>query len=355
MKLACFAVTKQAFELAKKLQNATSDVLDIYVLNKYLPDTKNTRVQGFRELKEAIASSFSVYDGLVFVMSTGIVVRMIAPLLKSKLQDPAVVVFDEQGKHGISLLSGHVGQANSLTYDLCRAINAEPVITTATDNKGIVAPDVIAARLALRPYPKSHIKNINAAVLAGKRAAWYIDKTLVHYDFYKSQLERAEQIVSFDCNAVNIVITTEKKLPAVEDIAPNKLYLVPRKLIAGVGCRKGTSVDEVLTALDTACHKIGIDKSFVAAIASTIVKKQETGLLLAAEKLSCPLYFYENAAMAKNIFKYKLIESDFVKKTIGIGNVAEAAAYTYVGERGGRLALPKTKFEKVTVALLWEK
>ena len=358
MKLACFAVTEQAFKLAKKLQSATSYGLDIYVLDKYLPDTKNTRVQGFSKLKKIVASSFSSYDGLIFIMSTGIAVRIIAPLLESKLKDPAVVVFDEQGKHGISLLSGHIGNANNLTCDLCKAINAKPVITTATDNKGIIAPDVIATRLALKPYPKSHIKNINAAVLAGKKAVWQIDKTLAHYEFYKSQLERTGEIViASDAGTIetNIVIRLEENPPAASNIAPSTLYLVPRKLIAGVGCRKKASADEILAAIDTACHIIGVDKSFVAVLASTVVKKQETGLILASERLSCPLYFYENAAMAKSIAKYNLTESDFVKKTIGIGNVAEAAAYTYVGERGGRLALPKTKFKKVTVALLWEK
>ena len=66
-------------------------------------------------------------------MSIGIVVRIIAPLIRSKLEDPAIVVVDDRGKHVISLLSGHIGGANVLTLDIAEIIGANPVITTATD------------------------------------------------------------------------------------------------------------------------------------------------------------------------------------------------------------------------------
>ena len=76
---------------------------------------------------------FSEVDALVFVGACGIAVRAIAPLVKSKLTDPAVVVCDETGQFVISLLSGHVGGANQLTEQIAAFINATPVITTASD------------------------------------------------------------------------------------------------------------------------------------------------------------------------------------------------------------------------------
>ena len=81
----------------------------------------------------------------------------------------------------------------------------------------------------------------------------------------------------------------------------------------------------------------------------------QIGILFAADSLARPVHFYDHAQLQAMIARYQLEESDFVKENIGIGNVCEAAAYCCVGEAGGRLALRKTKFEKVTVALVWEK
>ena len=100
---------------------------------------------------------------------------------------------------------------------------------------------------------------------------------------------------------------------------------------------------------------IGRDRSFIDALASTVVKRHEAGILFAADSLARPVHFYDHAQLQAMIARYQLEESDFVKENIGIGNVCEAAAYCCVGEAGGRLALRKTKFEKVTVALVWEK
>ena len=89
--------------------------------------------------------------------------------------------------------------------------------------------------------------------------------------------------------------------------------------------------------------------------ASTIVKRDEDGLLAAAETLGRVIPFYSNEDLAAMIERYGLRESDFVRQTIGVGNVSEAAALCAAGEAGGRMALGKTSFGKVTVALLWEK
>lgn len=367
MRLACFVVTAQALSLAQSLQRSLDEPLDLYVLEKYLPTSADSGLRGFAKLSVAVKDCFSAYDGLIFIMSTGIVVRTIAPFIQDKLTDPAVVVFDEQGQHGISLLSGHVGSANELTRELCQAIGASPVITTATDSVGIIAPDTLATRLALRPWPKVRIKTVNSAVLGGAKIHWRIDKTLPHSVYYKRKLEQEGQWVDLcitsqllavlpeEREQIEVVIMAESNLPQLGDLPENILCLTPRRLIAGVGCRRGTPAALVMLALDTACRMIGRDRSFIDVLASTVVKKHEAGILFAGDNLVRPVYFYDNDAMKASIAKYNLSESDFVKQTIGIGNVAEAAAYTCAGERGGRLALRKTKFEKVTVALLWEK
>ena len=84
-------------------------------------------------LAELTRDVWDRYDGLIFVMATGIVVRMIAPLLKDKYHDPAVVVVDDARRYAVSLLSGHEGGANRLAWDVASALGSIPVITTATE------------------------------------------------------------------------------------------------------------------------------------------------------------------------------------------------------------------------------
>jgi cobalt-precorrin 5A hydrolase len=102
-------------------------------------------------------------------MSTGIVVRIIAPLIRSKLEDPAVVVVDDRGNHAISLLSGHLGGANALAAEVAELIRAKPVITTATDVNQILAIDVLAKEKHLIIENPEAIKIVNMALLKGER------------------------------------------------------------------------------------------------------------------------------------------------------------------------------------------
>jgi cobalamin biosynthesis protein CbiG len=107
-------------------------------------------------LPALVAEAFGEYEGLVFVMASGIVVRMIAPHVRSKYEDPAVVVLDDARRYAISLLSGHEGGANRLAYRVAAATGAEPVITTGTETaktvilgigcrRGVKREDIVSA------------------------------------------------------------------------------------------------------------------------------------------------------------------------------------------------------------------
>ena len=203
-------------------------------------------------------------------MATGIVVRSIAPLVRSKLAEPAVVVLDEQARHVISLLSGHVGGANALTRQLAAALGSDPVITTATDVEGKVAPDAIAGRLGLVPEPHRAILSVNRAVLEGAQIRCLIDDALPLADFYQEQLEALGYEVFF--RGVGILPKEGETRPVVEVVitlhpeefpAHKKsggLFLRPERLVAGVGCRRGTSWEEIRAALSDACGRIGVPK-----------------------------------------------------------------------------------------------
>ena len=97
-------------------------------------------------LKDWCACCFAQAHGLIFIGACGIAVRTIAPFLKSKTSDPAVLVIDEKGQYVISLLSGHIGGANEFAEDVAELIGAVPVVTTASDVNGLIAVDVFAKK-----------------------------------------------------------------------------------------------------------------------------------------------------------------------------------------------------------------
>ena len=263
----------------------------------------------FEKLPELISEIFGKFDGLIFICATGIAVRMIAPHIVSKLSDPAVLVVDERGQNVISLLSGHVGRANELTLEVAKAIEANPVVTTATDVEGKFSVDAVASKLGLLPEPKEAIKVINAAILRGE----------------------------------DVFVTAG-------DV---RLNLIPQNLIAGVGCRRGTSSLKIFEAIQRACAMIHQPIERVKLLASVDAKKDEIGLVSLAEVMGLEIKFFSASELQKKIDEYKLDESKFVTRSVGVGNVCEAAALCCV--EGARFALPKTAFKGVTVALLWEK
>lgn len=129
MSLAVMALTLQGAALARRLQAALPGV-DLFLSRKLPPQSP---AQAFDHLGELTAQLFPRYGGLVFIMALGIVVRSIAPLVRNKHQDPAVVVVDEGCHFAVSLLSGHEGGANQLAVEVANALGAEPVITTASE------------------------------------------------------------------------------------------------------------------------------------------------------------------------------------------------------------------------------
>ena len=296
MRKAILPVTEKGVELAKKISAEVGGQIFI-------------KGRDFDSLKNFVAEIFTKFDALIFICATGIVVRMIAPHIVSKLSDPAVIVIDERGKNVVSLLSGHVGGGNFLTASIAEKISANPVITTATDVEEKFSADAFASQLGLTPAPKSAIKIINSAILRGEE----------------------------------IFLTA----------GDAKLNLLPQNLICGIGCKRGTSAEKISDAISSACKKISQPVERIKFFASVDLKADEVGLLEFARQLGREIKFFSVEELAKKIAEYKLQESDFVKKNIGAGNVCEAAALCCV-ERG-KFALTKTKFDGVTVALLWEK
>jgi cobalt-precorrin 5A hydrolase len=157
MKLAVIALTKGGAKLGQRIALAYPEQVDLYLSPLNQP------------LKQLTERLFPQYQGIVFIMALGIVVRTIAPFLQDKRKDPAVVCLDEAGSFVISVASGHLGGANKLTIQLAELLSAAPVITTATDVQGKIAFDVLAVEQDLLIEPFENLRLLNSALVNGEK------------------------------------------------------------------------------------------------------------------------------------------------------------------------------------------
>ncbi|MBQ8507408.1 MAG: cobalamin biosynthesis protein [Clostridia bacterium] len=279
---------------------------------------------------------FSTVDALVFVGACGIAVRAIAPHIRSKATDPAVIVADELGKHAISLLSGHIGGANALARRIASAIGAEPVITTATDVNRRFAADEWAARNGLE---------IASMQAARKFAAEILKRDLPLKCDFPIRGELPGGLFPGEGGGCGLLISCREDKPF--DLT---LHLIPRILHIGIGCKRGTPAEQIRAAADIALR--GISRRAIASAASIDVKADEAGLLAfcAEEKLPIRFYSAEELRAVEGDFS----ASAFVQGAVGVDNVCERAAMLDAGG-GASLIIRKTCAGGVTIALAQEK
>ena len=277
------------------------------------------------------AAHISQSDGLVYVGAAGIAVRAIAPHLKSKTTDPAVVVVDECARYAIPILSGHLGGANDLARAIGRVCGAIPVLTTATDVNGVFAVDEWAKRQNCLVLNPEQIKTVSAKLLAGGtvtvQSSWPI----------AGQPPR------------NVCQTEDRGADVLLDIHPGtgeKLHLVPQIAVLGVGCKKNVSFQMLETALATFLDRTGVCEQAISAVASIDLKKEEPGLLDFCAAHGWPLKTYP--AEQLRAVEGQFTPSAFVKGVTGVDNVCERSA---VLASGGTLCQGKTAGDGITMAL----
>lgn len=274
-------------------------------------------------------------EALLYVGSCGIAVRAVAPYVTSKISDPAVVVVDETGRFAVSLLSGHLGGANRLAETVAEAIGAVPVITTATDRRGLFAVDTWAREQGLTILEPHRIKTISARLLAGATVTLSSDQPLGGP--WPPELTRADR-------DGDIVLSW--RTPTGEG-----LHLVPKVLTLGVGCRRGTSVQDLEAAVTDFLEQNGCYPAAVRQVCTIDLKAAEPGLLALCRDRSLPLVTYSAQDLAA--VPGDFAPSDFVRQVTGVDNVCARSAKRGSGP-AGRLLRGKTKYPGITLALAWE-
>ncbi len=316
MKIACLSFTKFGDSLAKKIKNSLADEVDCFQKSDY---------------KAELNRIFREYEGIVFISSTGIAVRLSAPFLTSKAQDPAIVVIDDTAKFAISLVSGHLGGANELTETLAKTLGCQPVITTASDNRGIEAVDLFAKRQKLVIEDLNAVKKITAMMVDGKRIGFYSD--------YPETIDY-NNLVSNHPEGCIFVDTAEK----IDCNVPYCL-LRPRVLQVGIGCRQGKSTEEIMAAMQQVFRLHNLSPKSIQSLATIELKKNEPGIIETCKILDCNLIAYSEEQI--RTIEHQFEQSDFVKETTGVGAVCEPAAVL----GGGELIVKKQTIDGITIAV----
>lgn len=283
-------------------------------------------------LKNITEACFKEDDFIVFIASTGISVRAIAPLIKSKDKDPGVVVIDALGKFAISLLSGHLGGANELTLKVAEIINAEPVITTATDGLNVKAPDMVAKENNLHIDDMKICKDIAAALVSGEQVKFFDEDGLI------------EIPKGYGEDGSKLVIVTNKNIVNASNYE-KVLKLIRRNIVLGIGCRRDTNPLKLKEWILEELRDKNIDFRAVNLISSVELKKDEEALINLSKDLNCEFRVFSVEEIKEIEHKYE--GSAFVKKTLGVGCVCEPV----IELSGGKIIYSKTSHNGMTLSI----
>ncbi len=288
-------------------------------------------------LKGWTKSHFSSCDGIIFVGAMGIAIRAIAPHIKDKTTDPAVIVIDEKAQHVIPVLSGHLGGANDLARKIAAFTGGDPVITTATDLNGVFAVDEWSKHQGCTLIEPKKIVGISGRLLHDANASVYSPWPIA------GQAPDGISVTDFPMTA-DIVL--DIRTHGTDPKADKALHLVPNICTLGVGCRKDTPAETIEAHFEAFVKDAGIFAESICQVATIDLKKDEKGLLEFCDKHGWPLVTYSSDAL--NQVQGDFTASEFVSSVTGVDNVCERSA---VLASGGTLIKEKTAGGGVTMAL----
>jgi cobalt-precorrin 5A hydrolase/precorrin-3B C17-methyltransferase len=284
-------------------------------------------------VRDALQAAFGECDQVVAFLATGAVVRLIAPLLSSKADDPGVVTVDEAHRHAVALLGGHGGGANALAAEVGAVLGSAPVVTTATDAVALTALDTL-------PYPvQGPIAAVTRAILDGDPVPLRADAV---WPLPPLPLVMAEGAAQEPGDGPAVWLTDR----AIGE-AGGTVFVRPPSLVAGVGASRGVGADEVVELVHAAVDGAGLARPSVAALATVDAKKDEPGIVAAAARLGVPLLTYSAQALAGVPVPNP---SAAPLTAVGTPSVAEAAALLWAGPRG-ELVAEKRKSAMATAAV----
>ena len=345
MKTATIAITKHGAVIARKLGG------DRFIKNKFKPEGEGEcDIHYFDSpIKALTAEIWPQYEALVYVVSLGAVVRTIAPFLKDKHEDPAIIVVDDKAQFVISVLSGHVGGANQLTQKIADQLGAKAIITTASDVGKTIPVDILGRELGWTTEGEAMITPVSAAVVNEEAVAfvqetgeknWWQRKTSLPKNIEVTTLEKVEAAP----DRFKALLCVTDRLIANLPIKQTVFYR-PKSLVLGIGCDRGTSCERIEGFVLEILKKEQLSFKSVRNIATAEAKRDEPGLNAFCEKHGFALVCYESEVL-KGIKAPN--PSAVVLKHVGTPGVSEPAAMI---SSGGTLIVPKQKTLNMTLAV----
>ena len=307
------AFTRDGAELASRLA-ANMENSRVFVPPRFAEDGREPLVG---TVFDWAGEWFPKAGALVFVSAVGIAVRAIAPHVRDKTTDPAVVALDDRGQNVICLLSGHMGGGNELTRRIAALTGGRAVVTTATDARNIEAVDEWAVKNGCVVENPEAIKTVSAAMLENL--------------------------------PVGVAITDE----VFEELSPPwpvTLWLRPRVLVLGVGCRRGIEKKALEAAVGDFLKGEGRSPLSLKAVASIDLKRDEPAIVDFCRENEVPFLVFSAEELNKVIGRFS--SSQKVLEVAGVDNVCERAAVLAAGN--GPLLRSKTLYPGIALALARE-
>ncbi len=274
-------------------------------------------------LSDWTRENFKKGNVLIFIGACGIAVRAVAPLIKDKTEDAAVIVIDEEGKFVIPILSGHMGGGVPAAKEIARLIGAEPVITTASDVRGEFAIDVFAKDNGLVISDMKKAKLFSAYLLEHNKAFYQVDSEFE--DVFEISFNRDSLIRVKDLDELQERYSSFTISPKTCDI--EQLQLIPKCIVLGVGCRKGKDGSELIEFADRILDELSLDKRSVLAVTSIDLKNKEEGITELAESLGAEFKTFSQELLMQQEGEFSV--SEFVRETTGADNVCERSVMAY--------------------------
>ena len=333
MKIAIISVSKKGYDLSVNLNEKLDNDSTIIKCDLYHKNVKNTFPILFYE-----------YDAIIAVMASGILIRSIAPLVESKVTDPAVLNIDDNGNFVISTLSGHLGGANKLTKKVADLIGATPVITTSTDVNKKLGIDVIANDLYLSIDDTLEILHFNKAILDGEELLLTINPNK-NFDYLFEYFNNFTDEID-----LSIAYSSKVEMDEIHaEITGHEIILREKKIVAGLGCKRGKQCSDIYDGLTRSLNDLNIPISRLNTLSSAEIKKDEKGILELSDKLNVPVNFVEVDKL-KLFTSSDIQKSEFVYSKFGIYGVCEPSALITAGF-DSKLIYKKTSYDGVTVAI----
>ncbi len=280
---------------------------------------------------------FGRYDAMISVGALGIAVRHIAPFVKNKCTDPAVIVIDDAGRFVIPILSGHIGGANELAAKIADVLGSIPVITTSTDIHQRFAVDVFAKKNDLSITNMSLAKESSARLIDGRYVGFHSDLPI--------EGKIPDGLTIADDGEFGIDITYTPR----DGVFDRTLTLIPRDIVIGVGCKRDTDPKRMMSFVNDILEKEGISRYRIKRVSSIDLKSDEPAIIQLSKRFKTELSFY--TAEQLNSIEGSFTSSDFVKSVTDVDCVCERSAVY----GGGELIMKKVASDGMTIALAKER